>query len=443
MSNSLDKEVNAGFLLKFSLPTMLSMLIMSTFGIVDGVFVSRLIDDMALAAVNLSVPFLTFALAIGFMLGVGGNALTAKKIGEGDLEEARRIFSLISLVSFGVSVVMSSFGLFFPDLLLEILGADAFMAPFVMDYIMPVIWFLPIIVMSVIFQQFLMTEGKAHISTIAFLIGGGVGVFLNWFLIGEQGLGLQGAAIATGVGYSISAAVGFVFFLFNKKGKLYFVRPKFSLPVLGQSSINGSSEFVTMMSVSVLSTFMNNILMDVEGPLAVAAVGISFAAMGILSSLFIGYASGIMPIISFNYGKEDSQRLKALFKNSVFIVGGLALVTTVIAWFVAPLLVMIYVPRGSQVYYMAVEAFRIIALGFVFMGFSSFGSMMFTGLNNGLVSSVISFCRTLLFAVIALMVLPEMFGLTGAYFAIPVAEVLGLVVTAGLLIALRKKYQYV
>ena len=443
MDDRLDKAITPQFLLKFSLPTILSMVLMSAFGIVDSLFVSRLIDTHALSAVTIAFPFLMFALSIGFMLGVGGNALTAKTIGENQLDKARAIFSFILLVSFVVSGVMSSFGLISPTTLASFLGADTQIQPLVIEYLTPIIWFLPMIVMGVLFQQFLMTEGKAHISTISYLIGGLTGVFLNWLFIGVLQMGLFGAAMATGLSMSLNSLIGFVYFIRNKKGTLYFVKPKWDTKVLVSSATNGSSELVTMMSTAVLATFMNNILMTLDGPIAVAAVGITFSTMNILASLFIGYASGILPIIGFNYGKKDTDRLKLLYKYSMVIIALVSLVTTGLAWGLASPLIRIFdVGPGDPVYVMAIRSFRIITIGFVFMGVSSFASMMFTALQNGLISALISLCRTLLFSIVTLLILPRLFGLTGAFMAIPAAELLGLAVTLFILNRMKTRYQY-
>ena len=461
--SKLNKDVTPSFLLKFALPTILSMIIMGTVGIVDGVFVSRLIDPGAFAAVSIAFPFLTFALAIGFMLGVGGNAIAAKTLGEGDVKKARAIFSFITFMAFLVSAIMSSTGILFPNLVLDILGAGP-LRDDVLQYLQPIIFALPIVVGSVIFQQFLMTEGKAHISTISFLIGGSTNVFLNWFLIGHLDMGLQGAALATSVGYSIPAVIGFVYFLRNKKGKLYFVRPKFDGKVLVNSAVNGSSEFITMMAASIVATLTNNILMDMgheipivpglyyfhTGEMYIGAVGVSFALMGILSSIFIGYASGILPIIGFNFGKGDHGRLKATFKISIVVIVLSSLLSIGLVFLFSSPLVRIYfnyVEHGA-LYNMTIESFRIVSLGFVFMGINAFGSMFFTALSNGKLSALIAVSRTLIFAVIALLTLPAIFENIGferqfgVYAAMPVAEVATIFVTITILKLMSKRYKY-
>ena len=462
-TSKLNKDVNPKFLLKFALPTILSMIIMSTMGIIDGVFISRLIDESAFAAVSIAMPFLMFALAIGFMLGVGGNAIVAKILGEGNVARARNIFSFITLTAFIVSIIMTSTGIFFPSLVLDILGADV-LGDQVLEYLRPIIFALPIVVGSVIFQQFLMTEGKAHISTISFLISGVINIGLNFLLVGHFDMGLQGAAIATSVGYSLPAVIGLVYFLRNKKGKLYFVKPTFDAKVLIDSAINGSSEFITMMAASIVSAITNRILMDMgetfpiipgyeyfnTGSLYVATVGVSFALMGILSSIFIGYASGILPIISFNFGKGDHGRLKSTFKISVFVIVASSLLSIGLAFIFSSPLVRIYFNNTDQytLYAMTIETFRIVSLSFVFMGINAFGSMFFTALSNGKLSALIAVSRTFIFAIIALFTLPAIFETLGmqrqfgVYAAMPAAEVATIFVTVILFKIMAKRYKY-
>ncbi|MCL1924645.1 MAG: MATE family efflux transporter [Defluviitaleaceae bacterium] len=454
-NEALNKDITAKFLLKFSLPTMISMILMGTFGIVDGLFVSNIIGQEAFAAVNIVFPFLTFALAIGFMLGVGGNALAGKKIGEGKLEEARNVFSLISLVTFIASVVMSSAAVFFPRFVLNVLGANDILFYTALEYMQPIAIALPIIVMSVVFQQFMMTIGKAHISTLVFLIGGLVSLGLNVVFLYILNLGIGFAALATSIGYAVPALVGFVYFIFNRKGSLYFVKPKFNIEILKRSSINGASEFVTMMSTSIMSTFMNNVVMEIGGWEGVAAIGIIFATMNILANIFIGYSSGIMPITSFNYGKDDAERLKKIFNLSLKIVGIISICAVALAWllthpfvriFTGPYVSVymggVYTDFPNTVYNLAIQGFRIITSGFIFMGFNTFASIFFTSLNDGKISSLLSVLRTLVFVVGALLILPNMFGMYGVFSSMIVAEALTIIVTATALYRMKPKYKY-
>jgi len=245
------------------------------------------------------------------------------------------------------------------------------------------------------------------------------------------------------VGYTIAFIVGMFYFTFKRKGLLYFVRPKFDWRVLVKSSTNGASEMVAMLATSITSVLMNNVLIRIEGPEAVAAAGIMFAGMGILTAFFFGYTSGIAPIISYNFGKKDTDNLKRLYSASLRLVGVISLLSIALGWLLTDAIINIYdIPPGTNIRYMAFAGLRIITLGFTFMGFNAFASMMFTALNNGKLSAILSFFRTLVFVVISFMVLPELFGLTGAWVAIPFAELLAIAMSVFFLKKMKKVYNY-
>jgi len=443
LESSISKKATRSYLLKFAIPTIISMLVMSTFGIVDGIFVSRLIDPIALSAVGIVFPFISFAMAIAFMFGVGGNALVAKKIGEGLVKQAKTNFTLIVLATFVLSLITSAFGIIFPDNLLNILGVDDFVRPMALDYLMPMLYFMPAIMLGMAFSQFLITEGKAHFIAITSVVSGFTSAGLNFVFIYLLDMGLRGAAIATSVGFTLPAVVGLVYFTFNRSGNLYFVVPKFEIRVLGRASLNGSSEMVTMLAISVTTVIMNNILMDIEGPAAVAAAGIAFAGVGIFQALFIGYSSGVIPIISYNYGKGDKDNLKRVYINSLHLIGVISLFSAGLAFVSTNLLISIYdVPIGTPIHYMAFIGFRFLAVSFVLAGFNIFASVFFTALNNGLLSAVLSLFRTLVFVVACFMVLPGIFGLYGVWAAMPAAEVLAIFMTVFFFKKMKKVYGY-
>jgi len=432
-------------LLKFAFPTILSMLAMNTLGIVDGIFVSRLIDPLALSAVNIVFPFMSFVQAFGFMMGVGGNALVAKKIGEGRIKEGRENFSLIALVSFIGATIIAIIAIFFPDFILNILGVDDYIRPMAMAYMQPMLYFLPAAVIGMVFQQFLITVGKAHYSAIMSFVCGALSAGLNYTFIYFWGMGISGAAIATGISWVLPAAVGLGYFTLKRSGTVYFVLPKFDLRALGRSCINGASEMVVMLSVSITTILMNNILMNLDsgGTMAVGASAIMFGVMQIFAALFIGYSSGVMPIISFNYGKGDTDSLKKLYSNSLRIIGALSVIATALAFLMADLMIGIYgIPLDTPMHSMAQTGLMFLAGGFIFMGFNAFGSMFFTALNNGVVSSVMALFNTLIFVIITLFTLPALFGLTGAWAATPAAEVLSIIMTITFFKVMKKRYGY-
>lgn len=449
---ALDKPVTAWFLFKFSLPTIIGMAGMGVFGVIDGVFAARYIDAYALSAVGLIMPFIMFSLSVGFMLGVGGNALVAKLVGEGKLAYAREDFTLVSITSLIASTVLTGIGWLFPDMVLRILGVDAEVYHLAYEYFMALLPFMPVAAMGIIFQQFMMTEGKAHIGMIATLGSGLFGVYLNYLLIYQLHWGLRGAAISTGLAYFIPAIIGFGFFLFNGKGTLYFTWPKLRWDVLWQSSLNGVSEMVTMMSMSISGVLMNNVLMALDGAMAVAAVGIASAVMGLVANGFVGFSSGIMPIISYNYGKGDTDSLKKLFRTGMLLNAVLAAISMVGVFVFTDFFISIYdldplLYIGGFIislpaYTMAFDAIRLMAIGYVFMALNTFASIWFTSLNDGVRSGIIAFCKGFIFDIGFIYVLAAWWGVNGVFLVTTTAQAASLVIASVFLFRYRKIYHY-
>jgi len=438
----LNIKINFAQVMKFALPSIFSMVVMGIFGAIDGVFVSRLIGVESLAAVNVSFPIIMAIMAIGSMIASGGSALVAKKKGEGLEEEARKNFSMLIVASTIGIGILSLVSFVFREPLLQFLGADAFLLPKSLTYITPILMLAPLISLAFIFQSFLIADGRPNLSMGVSIIGGLSNVALNYVFIQNLGWGLAGTAWATTIGYSIPAVVGLVYFAVARGGGLYFVKPTWDGSVMAKTFSNGLSEFVTMISVTVTSTFMNNIIMDIEGPLGVASVGIMLAVQGLITSLFMGYGFGIAPIISYNFGKSDVGNLKKIYALSLKIVAVLALFSIAIATVFASPLIQIYVDAGTPVYDMAVFGLRMVSMGFIFMAFNMFGSGMFTALNDGKTSAVISVSRSLVVLVITLSILPALFGMDGVWIALPVVEVVSVLVTVYFFRSKRRKYGY-
>ncbi|MCL1800246.1 MAG: MATE family efflux transporter [Promicromonosporaceae bacterium] len=440
--SKLDHPISTRWLLRFALPTIASTVLSSTFTTVDGVFAARVIDSAAFAVTNIVWPFISFALAVGFMFSIGGSAIVAKKLGQGKAAAARRDFTTLTIVVFGLSALLAAIGFLFPDFVFNILGVDEFLRPMATEYMRPLLALLPSAMLGFFMQQFFITEGRPKLGMMLALAGGVVNVGLNFLLIAHLQMGLFGAALSTGIGWSVPAVCGLLFFLSNRRGTLQFTRPSWDLSMLGAASVNGASEMVTMLAGSVTLVVLNNILMQLVGYEGVAAAGIMAVGQMLLMGIFTGFAIGVAPVISFNYGKRDQFRLRRLFKRSLIIITIGAAVAVISGWFLASPLSVIYVPRSTEIYQMAVQAFRFGLLGFLFMGVNAFASVMFTALNNGVVSGILSMLRTLLFVLAALATLPALLGLSGVWLALPVAEVLAFGSSLIAFKLLRGKYQY-
>lgn len=442
MNNNLNIKISAGSLIRFALPTIISMVFMSVYMMTDGVFVARLINTTALSAVNIIMPLIMVSVALGMMLATGGSAIIAKKMGEGNEQEARENFSMLIVVASVGGIILAALGLAFIDTLIRFLGANETVYQYCYDYAFTSLLLFPFGIIAMLFQVFFITAGKATLGMAISMIGGVVTVSLDYICIAMMNMGITGAAISTGVGYAVPGLIGLAYFIFNRKGTLYLVKPKMDVGVLLHSCANGASEMVTNLSQSVITILFNNILMRLAGENGVASITIILYVQGLLNSAFMGYSTGIAPIISYNYGKNDDTKLKKAYTISKRVIFITSVVIFAGALTFAGPLVSVFAPSATAVYDMALHGFRLFSFSFLFMGFSIFGSSMFTALSNGRVSAIISFLRALVFVVAAVLLLPMAFNLNGVWLAVPVAEVLGLLVTAYYINKLKVKYRY-
>ncbi|MCL2755785.1 MAG: MATE family efflux transporter [Firmicutes bacterium] len=447
--SALNKNVTVKFLLKFTIPTILSFFVMNVFFVVDGVFASRGVSVIALSAINVTTPFFTFAAAIAAMLAMGGCALVAKKKGMKLKQEARENFTLITIITFVTSMIISVLGLILIEPILRMLGTDDFIHDSAREYLRVIILFIPFIMLGYFLVQYVIADGRPMLGMMISFTGTIISTILNALFIFVFDLGVTGLALATGIGFGFISVVCVFYFLFYRKGTLYFVRPKWNIRALGRASLNGISEAITMMAVTVTTIVMNNVLVRIVGFEGIAAAGIVLVLQGVFMSLYFGYSAGVAPLVSYNYGKQLSSddpkyadRLKKFFKKSLIIISVISVISIIAIQAFAPLLVQIYVPREDEVYGMALRGLRIASTGFLLMGFNIFATALFTAFNDGKISGFLSLMRTLVFMLTLMILLPMAFGLTGAWIAMPLAEALSIVLTIIFLVLMGKKYKY-
>lgn len=442
MKYSLERPITAASLLRFSLPTIISMIFMGIYTTIDGVFVSQLIGTDALSSVNIIMPVANAAIAVGTMFGTGGNAIVAKRLGEGREQTARENFSLILITAAIVGLIFTVAGLIFINPLVFFLGSDQSLYTYCYDYALYTLLFVPACVFAMIFQVFFITAGHAGLG-LSFSIAGGLSnIVLDYVLIHMYSWGIKGAAVATGISYTIPSLAGFAYFAFYKKNQIHICRPKFHWNVIQKACLNGASEMVTNLSMSVVTLLFNLIMMEFAGSDGVASVTIILYSQYLMSCVYLGYAVGIAPIISYNYGRRDTNRLKKLFRLSLIIITIASIMTFTTSLIFASPLVAIFSSHESRVYKIAVYGFRLFSTSFLFMGFNIYGSAMFTALSDGITSAVLSLLRTLVFVILAVILLPKFIGMDGVWFSIPMAELLGLFVTFFLFWKKKAVYHY-
>lgn len=429
-------------LFRFVFPSILMIMCTSVYSIVDGFFVSNFVGKTPFAAINLVMPVLMAVGTIGFMIGTGGSAIVSKAMREGKREQASQYFSMLIYTSFILGIVISSAGFIFMRPISEALGATGELLENCILYGSILFCAMPFFILQYAFQSFFVAAEKPGLSLKVNIATGLTNAMLDYLLIVVFPFGLAGAAIATIVGQVIGGIVPILYFARKNDSPLRLMKAGFNGRILRDTCINGSSEMVTNLSSSVINVLYNFQLMKFAGENGVAAYGVVMYVNIIFMAIFLGYSMGSAPIVSYHYGADNHQELKNLLRKSIWFLLGSGVILVVLSEVFAEPLVRIFASRDAELLAITIRGFRLYAIAFFVMGFNVWGSAFFTALNNGAVSAAISFLRTLVFQIIAVLVLPVILGIDGVWLSIVAAEVLSLAVTGFFLVTRKKRYQY-
>lgn len=418
------------------------MIFTSIYGVVDGLFVSNFVGKTPFAALNLVMPIIMILGAMGFMVGTGGSALIAKVSGEGDELKAKRYFTMMIAFTIIFGLLLTAVGMAILRPVCILLKATADMIDYCVLYGRIVIGFTTLYMLQNVFQSFFITAGKPQLGLIVTLAAGFTNIILDALFIAVFRWGLAGAAVATGIGQCVGGIVPLIYFMKPNKSMLRFTKTKLQLKPLLQACANGSSELMSNISSSIVSMLYNYQLMRFIGEDGVSAYGVLMYVQLIFLAISIGYSIGMSPIVSYHLGAENYVEVKNIYRKSLVFIGSTGIVLTGLAQLLAVPLAKLFVGYDADLYALTVHAFRIFSFMFILAGLNIFASAFFTALNNGVVSAIISFMRTLVFQTAAVMLLPMILDTDGIWLAISVAEVLAFAVSLIFLIGKRKKYHY-
>ncbi len=439
--NAYNKPVTLRNILKFAVPTITMSVFMSFYTMVDGLFVSNLIGTDALSAINLTAPVIQVVTAISTMLATGGSAVIMKKMGEQKPKEAKEDFTFLILVNVVVGLAVTMLGYSLMESIFGSMGLSPEVAGYCTSYLSHYLPFtIPILLMNN-FTLYMIASEKATLSLICSVSGGVLNIVLDYVFIGFLDIGISGAAIATGLGYSVTAVVGLIVFK-HKKNLLHFTKPAFRFKVLASAAANGCSEMATALVTGIITMMFNWTMLHYVGEDGVAAVTIIMYILMFASSLYTGYSYGIAPMLSYYYGEKNHEKLKKLVSTSLKVIAVISLVTVAASFAATRPLVSIFARPDNPVYNLAVTGNRICTLALFFIGFNIFASGMFTALSNGIVSAILAFSRSFVFMLITMLVLPALLGVNGIWLATPVAELMALALSALMFVKYQKRYQY-
>lgn len=429
-------------LFRFVFPSIIMMVFLSIYSIVDGLFVSNFVGKLEFASLNFIFPIVMGLGAIGLMIGTGGSALVGKLLGENNPKKANEIFSMLIYATIILGILLGVItNLFLPTVAIK-LGATDKMFDFCIKYGSILLYALPFYMLQNIFQSFFITAEKPKLGLAVTIIAGFTNVILDYIYIVVLKYGIVGAALATAISQFIGGIIPIIYFARRNDSllklttcKLYFKEFLFVL-------VNGSSEFMTNIALSVVTVLYNCQFLKYTGENGVAAYGTIMYIMFIFSAVYIGYSMGVAPLFSYNYGAKNDLELKNLTSKSLKIIGTVGILMFISAEILAYPLTKIFVGYDLELLKFTIQGFRLFALSFIIGGFNIFGSAFFTALNNGVVSATISFLRTLVFETTCVLTLPVIFGITGLWCSVTVAEFLALIISTVFFVKMRKRYRY-
>ena len=429
-------------LLRFTLPSIGMMLFTSIYGVVDGYFVSNFAGKAPFTAVNFIMPFLMILGAFGFMFGTGGSALIAATMGAGRQKKANELFSMLVWLSFGAGVMIAALGIVFLPNVAALLGAEGTLLRNCVLYGRIVLLALPMFMLQMEFQSFFITAEKPQLGLWVTIASGVTNMVLDWLFVAILPWGLAGAAAATAISQTVGGIVPLFYFARPNTSLLHLGKWRFDSRALLKTCTNGSSELMSNLSMSLVGMLYNVQLMDYAGEDGVAAYGVLMYLSMIFMAIFVGYAIGTAPVISYHYGAENRAELHSLLHKSLVIIAVTSVSMVVLGEVLARPLSAIFVGYEPALFELTLRGFAIFSFSVLFSGLAIYGSSFFTALNNGLVSAVISFLRTLVFQIAAVLLLPLIWDIDGIWLSVVAAELAAALLTAAFLLGMKKRYGY-
>jgi Na+-driven multidrug efflux pump len=442
MSHSISQKFDAKSLLTMTLPSMVMMAFISVYSMLGSVFAARFIGESALAAITIIFPLLSTILAIAIMFATGANAIIANNLGLGDKKRARENFTRIVVVGGLTGLLLGLICYVFRYPIVHALGSTPKLESLCIEYLTKYVFVFPFIFWQINSQYFFVTEGKPIFGLLITIVGGLLNILFSYLTMGVWKMGIFGAVIGAGLGFAIPGIFFLLFFLTNRKGTLFFTKPKKHYRFILNTCINGSSEMVTNFAIAIVTAVLNLIMIKFAGEDGVAAVGVLVQVRFMLNSIYIGFGAGIAPIFAYALGADDRDQIKRVFNLSIKFVLISSLILVGASLILDDYIIGIFIKNESPAFQLAKSGYIFFTFGYLFAGMNIFSSVFFTSLSNGKVSAIISFTRTFAFTLGLLLILPYFMGTNGVWLSTPLAELGSLVVSIIYLKKYKKVYHY-
>lgn len=430
-------------LLRFVASPIMMMIFCSVYSVADGLFVSNFAGQDAFTAVNLIFPYVMVLSAIGFMFGTGGTAVVSKTMGEGDEKSAKKYFTLIVFVAGVAGVAIAALGIVLLRPVAIWMGAEGEVLELCVKYGRTILLALPFFILQNMFQSFLSAAEKPTLGFVFTVASGVTNIVLDALFVVVFGWGIVGAAVATAISQTVGGVVPLVYFSCKNGSKLRFSKFRWYGKVVFKACTNGFSELLGNVAMSLVAMLYNKQLMMFVGDDGVDAYGVMCYVQFVFVAIFIGYCIGVTPIVGYNFGAQNKAELQNVFSKSLKLILITSLAMLTLSFGLAYPIAELFVGYNQELCRMTVDGMRLFSLCYLFVGFNMFGSCFFTALNNGMVSAILSFARTLVFQIVCVYVLPLIWGLNGIWLSTVVAEGFSMILTVAMFWINRKKYGYV
>ncbi len=439
MNNS---KITISSFVKFVFPSVLILLFVSVYSSIDSLFIARLIGSTALAGQGIAFPLYSIAFAIGIMFATGGGALIAIKAGQNDYAGARKSFSSLLTVGILFGLISTLICIFNLESIIRFLGAKQELVTYASSYGLYLILAYPILIAQLLFETILKINNRPMISLYINITGGIANIIFDYIFIVYFKMGISGAGLGTFLGIALAMILGCIF-TSGKKSKIHYILSFPDFSIIKNSILNGSSEMVNEIAVSLTTIVMNILAIKYYGDNGVATITILMTLIFAGTSIHIGFAMGTAPLISFNYGAENKVNISQIIKYSkLFLLVSSLFMAVALYSFAGKLIISLFVDAANPVYELALNVLKYIVPGFLFVGFNIFSSALFTAFNNGKISALISFAKSYVFFLLCAWIIPEIFGKNGIWLIIPTSEFLAFILTFFLVMKYQKKYHY-
>lgn len=436
---NITKDKISTIFFKYSIPSVLGMLAISSAGIVDGLFVGNYIGTTGLAAINISLPIFALLLGLSFMLAVGGSVVSGKLLGEGDAKNASIMFSKTLIVIVVVSLFICSFLLLNLETILRLFGADDSLTNVAIEYLSVMLFFIPFLMVGIVLDYFVRVDSNPNLAFLALFLSALANVILDWFLIVYLDKGIFGAALATGVS-QLALIIILLPHFFSKKSQLKFVKAKGNYRQVYKAVTNGASEFINELSVGITTLIFNYIMIKTLGIEGIAAFTIINYILWLGMMVNFGVSDSLQPLISTNYGAKKTQRIESFLQYAISSVGIVGFVMISLIVFAPNELATLFIGDSSDETKQIVLKFAALVWPvFLFNGLNLTASAYFTAIHKPLPSAAIALSRALILPVFFILTLPYFFDTSGVFLALPAAEFVTFVMAIVLFIKMSPK----